>query len=380
MEKNTKSSWQEVVFKTKEWHKTLIQFELTDELSQPLTAYNPILCEKEWDAIQAIKKWRNESGLHFSLQDFDDNERISFEKLTEKSKNVYFKKNDAKPYKKVFYVPFAVWNDDVDAAPDFIPLKDKTIIRQYASSLYNSLKIRALNSMNTFFNGVKVGTEYGFETGSLWLKSNIDKLLQDGIDLSEMELTDIDENLIHSLSGVTKEFQEEWLQSALIPIVIAANEYEDISDFDFNYDGQLDVEMKSLKTMRADFEQPMSLNKALKRLEALKFSLWAKSVVYDNFVEGGVKRESVIQFHINNGDVVYVSVAVMDIDKNDEELIALTYGRRINDHYEIQETLLPWVMCADPRMTWSVMYTEDDFEEDNLPNNYKITYENTTIH
>lgn len=37
-------------------------------------------------------------------------------------------------------------------------------------------------------------------------------------------------------------------------------------------------------------------------------------------------------------------------------------------------------MCADPRMTWSVMYTEDDFEEDNLPNNYKITYENTTIH
>ncbi|MCP2844261.1 hypothetical protein NK914_23830, partial [Salmonella enterica subsp. enterica serovar Typhimurium] len=81
----------------------------------------------------------------------------------------------------------------------------------------------------------------------------------------------------------------------------------------------------------------------------------------------GVKRESVIQFHINNGDVVYVSVAVMDIDKNDEELITLTYGRRINDHYEIQETLLPWVMCADPRMTWSVMYTEDDFEEDNLP-------------
>ena len=234
--------------------------------------------------------------------------------------------------------------------------------------------------MNTFFNGVKVGTEYGFETGSLWLKSNIDKLLQDGIDLSEMELTDIDENLIHSLSGVTKEFQEEWLQSALIPIVIAATEYEDISDFDFNYDGQLDVEMKSLKTMRADFEQPMSLNKALKRLDALKFSLWAKSVVYDNFVEGGVKRESVIQFHINNGDVVYVSVAVMDIDKNDEELITLTYGRRINDHYEIQETLLPWVMCADPRMTWSVMYTEDDFEEDNLPNNYKITYENTTIH
>lgn len=380
MEKNTKSSWQEVVFKTKEWHKTFIQFELTDELSQPLTDYNPILCEKEWDAIQAIKKWKNESSLHFSMQDFDDNEKISFEKLTEKSKNVYFKKDDAKPYKKVFYVPFALWNDDVDAAPDFIPLKGKTIIRQYASSLYNSLKVRALNSMNTFFNGVKVGTEYGFETGNLWLKSNIDKLLQDGIDLSEMELTDIDENLINSLGGVTKEFMEEWLQSALIPIVIAANEYEDISDFDFNYDGQLDDEMKSLKTMRADFEQPMSLNKALKRLESLKFSLWAKSVVYDNFVEGGVKRESVIQFHINNGDVVYVSVAVMDIDKNDDELITLTYGRRINGHYEIQETLLPWVMCADPRMTWSVMYTEDEFEEDNLPNNYKITYENTTIH
>lgn len=380
MEKNVKNSWQEVVFKIKEWHKTFTQFELTDEVSESLTNYNPILCEKEWEAIQAIKKWKKDSNFYFSLQDFDDNEKISFEKLTEKSKNVYFKKDDAKPYKKVFYVPFAIWNDDPDAAPDFIPLKGKTIVRQYASNLYNRLKVRSLNSMNAFFNGVKVGTEYSFETGSLWLKSNIDKLLQDGVNLSEMELTEIDEKIINSLGVITKEFQEEWLQSALIPIVIAAKEYEDVSDFDFNYDGQLDNEMQDLKTMRTDFEQPMSLNNALKRLEALKFSLWAKSVVYDNFVEGGVKRESVIQFHVNNGDVVYLSVAVMDIDKNDEELVTLTNGRRINNHYEIQESLLPWVLCIDPRMSWSVMYTEDEVDEDDFPNNYKITYENTTIH
>ncbi len=380
MEKNLKKSWSDVVEKTKEWHKAFIQFTLTDEVSQSLTNYNPILCEKEWDAIQAIKKWKKDSNFHFSLQDFNENEKISFEKLSEKSRNVYFKEDDDKPYKKVFYVPFAIWNDDPDAAPDYVPFKDKTVIRQYANALYNSLKQRASNSMNAFFNGVKVGTEYGFETGNLWLKSNIDKLLEEGIDLSEFELPDIDQNLIKTLGTVTHQFQQEWLQSALISIVISAKEYEDVSDFDFNYDGEFDDQMQGFKTTRSDFEQPMDLRKALQRLEALKFSLWAKSVIYDNFVEGGVQRESIIQFHIKEGNIVYVSAAVMDIDKNDEELITLTFGRRINNPYEIQESLLPWVLCADVRMRWTVIYTEEEAEIDDLPNNYKISFDNTTLH
>lgn len=380
MEKSSKKSWHEVVSKTKEWHKAFIQFQLTDEVSDALTNYNPILCEKEWDAIQAIKKWKKDSNFYFSLQDFNENERISFEKLSEKSKNVYFKENDEKPYKKVFYVPFAIWNDDPDAAPDLVPFKDKTVIRQYASALYNSLKQRALTSMGCFFNGVKVETEYNFETGSLWLKSNIDKLSKEGVNISDLELVDIDENIIKSLGVVTKEFQQEWLQSALIPIIISAKEYEDVSDFDFNYDGELANEMQSLKSTRCDFEQPMDLANALHRLEALKFSLWAKSVIYDSFVEGGVQRESVIEFYISEGNVVYASAAVMDIDENDEELIRLTFGRKIHTPYDIQECLLPWALSADPRMRWSVIYTEEEAEIDDLPNNYKITFDNTTLH
>lgn len=380
MEKNIKNSWQEVVLKTKDWHKTFVQFQLTDEVNLPSTGYNPILCEKEWEAIKAIKQWKKDPKFYFSLQDFNESEKHSFEMLTKKSKNVYFKEGEDKPYKKVFYVPFSIWNDDPDAAPDCIPLKDKTIISSYARCLYDALKQRSIKSMEAFFNDVKDDAIYNFEPCSLWLKTNIDKVISEGVNLNDIELSEIDGDFLNKLTKVTKEFQSEWLQSAIIPIIVSAKDYDIISDFEFNYDGLLEEEMNDLKTMRTDFEPPMNLEKSLLRLNAIKFSLWSKSVLYDNFVEGGVKRESVIYFHINNGDIVYMSACVMDIDKNNEEIITLRHGRKISDSFDIQEALLPWIMCADPKMMWTVMYTDDKFEDENFIDNYKINYENTILH
>jgi len=381
MNKSIRVSWDDVVSKTKEWHKSYVQFSTTDEVNSPVSDYNPILLEKEWEAIKAIKQWKQDPQSTISLQDFNESERQSFEKLNSKSKVIAYVKNDEKPYKKMFFIPITIWNDDPDAYPAFVPLQSGTILSSYSEMLLQALTQRALNSMHHYFNGVKFGHTYSFQMGNLWFKRNIDSLLNEGIDFKDIDLTNITSSFNKEVSAFTPEIQKRWLISALIPITVSTQEFSDILDFDFNHDDMFSEQMAQFKDIRQDFEEPTDLENALESLERIDFSLWANTILYSDPADNIVKRETEINFHTEGSTVVYMSVCIMDIDDNDEIVTSLSNGRKIFNVYDIQQALLSWVMCVDNRCAWTVYYTENKPEQkDIVSDEHPISYNGKTLH
>ena len=381
MNKSIRVSWDDVVSKTKEWHKSYIQFSTTDEINDPVSDYNPILLEKEWEAIQAIKEWKQDPEFTISLQDFSESEKESFEKLDNKSKVIAYVKNDEKPYKKMFFMPITIWNDDPDAYPAFVPLQEGNILSSYSRMLFQALMQRASESMNHYFNGVKVGQTYSFQISNLWFKPNIDAFLSKGVDVKNIDLANIPQSFNEKISSFSQQIQKRWLISALIPVTVSTKDFEDISDFDFNHDNLFSERMAELKDIRQDFEEPMDLENALEALERIDFTLWVNTILYSDPQEGMVKRETEINFHTQGSKIVHMSVSIMDIDENDEVISSLRNGRKMFNVYDVQQALLSWVLCVDNRCAWTVYYTEDKPEEiETVVDDQPISYKGKTLH
>lgn len=343
--------WEDMVFKLREWLKALQGQQEMEGLDLP-ESHNSTVAEYEWEAIAAVKKWRMGTAdeiLNLSL--LNDMEKTGLEQLVLKSKVVsYNPDRESHKYSCVLFMPLALWNDDPTYDEGYKNWKDGNIFNSLPKNFQILYHRRLKDAWINIYEGKE---EYQLACFPVMEESKVRLALSKGLLLDQPELLskEIYEELIDN-------DKESWLKSGVMPVLVRGHTYESIMNLNFNSDGHFFEDFEEISHERWDFDEPMTLDLALEKLEELKWGLWVNDVLLDDMPDDTCVRESTLTVLMDGENILSLEVMINDIAPDGEILNTREGQRNIINADDLQDAIYPWIYAAHERMSWNMGYAQ----------------------
>lgn len=319
---------------------------------------NPIVYEKEWDLLKEIQTYILSFDIVNRFVSLNDNEAIELETLVNKSNMVSYDAKSKYPYQKLLFIPVVIWNDKDDQ--NFFEQETETSkLYNFSETLAPYFKERLTDNLRNI-GLIKTGITLG--TVNIYDADKALDYIEKGYNINRF--TKVPREIMEDLTTINN---ENWLQAGLLPIQFAAEEYEHIADLDLDNDNGFNNYFKDKIDKRMDFSNALPLMDAIRKVEELKFNLWAKTILSHPLSKNAFYRESTLMVDINkNKQPLFIRAIVEDVGENDEDVLyQWTASRSLYNKFELTESLIPWINTTSPDNVWNVVYSfvENDFYE-----------------